>query len=484
MLKPYFRAGYPALAVETAEERRLVKESLAEFDDTEVLGISSQGGLIDLRRRVPKDPAANYAKAFAYASSYVCVVFVFDWQHVCRSPGGYRPFLMAVDAIKKRGSMVVFVAPHWELPAELAHEMPVLEHRLPDREGLKAAIRTVAKALKKDIPDDAALLDAASGLTLSEAENAAALSAVQSGCLDAATIEAEKIRIVRQQSGLEISPPTSLGEVGGLSNLKRWVDEEVLPSRRDPQLAVRAALLVGQPGTGKSLAARAIGGAMGIPVIRLDLAACRGQYVGQTEGAVRAALRTADAVAPCVLWVDEIDSGLGGHASSAQTDGGVTLGVLSILLTWMQEHQSPVLLLATANYPDRIPPALLRPGRMDRVWAVDLPTIPERQEIAAIHLRRLGCDDSLADHVASLTEGYSGAEIAGAILSAARRTRRRIDEPAIEQAVSAIVPLSRSRAGELEKMREWARAYALPANTTEDSPANNGERYIRLDLED
>jgi ATP-dependent 26S proteasome regulatory subunit len=487
-LRPYLLAGYPAVALETAEERRLIQHILSQItSDIPVWQIAAAGGLVALKNTGAADPSCAYAAAFQRAAKTTCILVVLDWHHVCRSPSGYRPLLASWQGIKAKQSCVLLIAPRWELPPELQHSIPVLQVPLPGREELAQLLEKVRSPEGEPVVLEEetrqAILDAASGLTVEEAENAVALSMVRSQFTrpDPAQIEAEKIRLVRATCGLEMARGLSLDQVGGYGHLKRWVREEVIPHRRDPVLRVRAALLVGPPGTGKSMACRAVGGALGMPVIRLDLAACRGQYVGQTESAVRTALQVADAVAPCVLWCDEIDSALGGHASSAHTDGGVTLGVLSLLLTWLQEHESEVLFLGTANYPERIPPAFLRPGRLDAIWALDLPCLSERAEIARIHLERTGCAiDGHPQQIAQLTPDYSGAEIAAVVLTAARRTRRQFTAQALEEAVQRITPLARSRAEELEKMRQWARAYAQPAGgEEEDTDAPKGRQVRR-----
>lgn len=478
-LRRYHAANYPAVAVTTAEERRLTAQICAETDpEIPVYLIAAGTGLRDARSGRAVDPQATYPGAWAKAEKESAVVIALDWQHLSRSAAGYRPLLDALPAIRQQRSIVVLAAPTWTLPDELRHALPVLDHDLPTREQLESAARLIAGSNGIEINGETpAILDAMAGLTLAAAEDAAALAYLESGTLDPAIISREKVRTVRQQSGLEIAAPADLSQVGGLAALKRWAQEEIAPHRRDPQLRVKAGLLVGPPGTGKSLACRAIGSALGCPVARADLASARGRYVGQTEDTVKAILRTADAISPCVLWLDEIDSALGGHSSSASTDGGVTLGVLSILLTWMQEHTTDVTLLATANRVELIPPALLRPGRVDAIWSVDLPTRQEREEIARIHLNRLKCAPDHAQRIGHGAEDYSGAEIEAVCLTAARRSNRTLSPAIVETAIASVTPLARSRADDLAKMRQWSQTYARPAN---DRPEDAGEsRKIR-----
>lgn len=477
MLLPYFMAGYPSIAVEVADEWRFKNEILKLIEEVEkidekkgFLEITSLGQL----RSIPNGNVVNenmsFDEAFHWATRKSCVLVVYDWYRIADNFGalGYRSLLNSLQEVKKQQSFIILVAPSWRLPEELKVYVPVLKHGLPKRDELRSALTVIEQNSGRKAKDADAVLDAASGLSLSFAEDTMALAVVQSGEISPAYIEAEKIKLIRQQTGLEITTKVSLEDVGGLEKLKKWIVNEVVPFRRDPQLAVRATLFVGPPGTGKSHMAKAMGSLLNIPVIRLDLAACRGQYVGQTESTVKSALNTVDAVAPCVLWVDEVDSALGGHVSSAATDGGVTLSVLSIFLTWMQEHDSDVILVATANYPERIPPAFLRPGRLDAIWAVDLPNFEERKAIAGIHFRKLGCNvsEQLCTCVAKNSEEFSGAEVANAVLSAARKTNRKITEEAVVRSCSEIIPLAVSRSEEIRKMREWAKTYARSAHET------------------
>jgi len=488
MFLKYFKAAYPVLAVETFEEWRVAKTIHAEVTEymskkenkgrwANVYFIGVRGGLYDLNRNRIVDDSATYEQVWQMASSSSMIVIVADFRHLCVSPAHYRPLLNAIPGFKRCGSTIVLAGPVWKLPEELQHIAPVIEYPLPTREELKAALQVIvsnvnAKAtgasqrLPDPLPNEQEILDAAAGLTMEEAENVIALALRPDG-IDHHVVLTEKMRLVRQTTGLSILQPQPLEVLGGLSNFKKWLQEEVVPNKRDLDLAVRAMLFIGPPGTGKSLAARCLAKALEYPIIGLDLAACRGQYVGATESNVRRALQMADAVAPSILRLDEIDSALGGYASSAHTDGGVTLNVLSMLQTWLQDNKKPIVVVGTANYPDRIPPALMRAGRMDAIWVFDLPTTEERREIARIHLRRFVDNnqaEKFADVIANLTEGYTGAEIEGIVKTAARVTQRKLRHDVIMTAVDTVVPLSRSKAEEINNMRKWGEKFARFAN--------------------
>lgn len=465
-------AGFPIVAVATVEEERFLTALCAALPpDAPVWTIHCLGGMRDARTGKVVDAKATYPSAFsAAAAKHDSVLVVYDYQHVIRNPAGYRQIRDQLPALKARGSMIVLVAPHWELPPEIRHEVPVIHWQLPTKEQLGVALDVCLRSVGETADDRTrkAALDAASGLTLSEAEGAFALSLAQHRRLDRTAIEARKLEVIRQTGYLQVSPPTDLTSIGGLGELRRYISEEVVSSWDDPDLRVRGVLLVGVPGTGKSLSARAFGAALQCPVVRLDLGAVKGSLVGESERNLRHALAVCDAVAPAVVWLDEVEKAVGGYASSARTDSGVTLGLVGALLTWMQERKSQTVVVATCNDYSALPPELTRAGRFDERFFVDLPTRVEREEIAAVHLRRFGANGECACTLATLSEGWTGAEIEQCVLSAARRTRRAITPAAIEDAAREIRPISRVRAKEIDELRQWARDALRRANTPDD----------------
>jgi len=475
----YLRAGYPLLAVETADERAFVTrayEELSSFANERGTTIQvfwhRQTGLEQITgppgRSEPARATLQEAVQQARAASRT-VVFLSDLQRILQNPGVYRVLLDAIPSLRRNQSMLVLLAPHFDLPQELLHEVAVLVDPLPTREQLRRPLDVVVRGSNAAVEDEAALLDAAAGLTTLEAENAFALSVIERGKLDPEVVWREKMRLVRQTGYLEVWQPVSPDRVGGLDLLKHYIAEEVVPSKDDPDLRVRGILLVGVPGTGKSLSAKAAAALLGWPVLRMDIGALKGSLVGQSEANIRAALRLADAVAPAVLWIDEIEKGVGGYRSSAVTDGGTTLSMVGTLLTWMQEHESPVIVIATCNDYSKLPTELTRPGRFDERFFVDLPTSSERVEIARIHIRRFQEDDGAAEVAAEL-EGYTGAEIEAAVKSAARRTGRRITAEALREAARAIRPIAETAAEEIQALRTWARRALRPASSSQEDP--------------
>lgn len=247
-------------------------------------------------------------------------------------------------------------------------------------------------------------------------------------------------------------------EVGGLSNLKRWLAE-----RQDIFLEGKAVdlpkgvLLVGVQGGGKSLAAKAVAGLWGLPLLRLDFACLYNKFFGETERNLREALLLAEQMAPCVLWMDEVEKGL----ASGDHDGGVSQRVLGTLLTWMAERKAPVFVVATANAIARLPPELVRKGRFDELFFVDLPDAAIRAEIFRIHLARRELEPAGFDlaQLAAASEGFSGAEIEQLVVSAlyaAQAQQQAVDQGLLLQGIQGTAPLSVVMAEDLEALRAWA----------------------------
>jgi SpoVK/Ycf46/Vps4 family AAA+-type ATPase len=255
-------------------------------------------------------------------------------------------------------------------------------------------------------------------------------------------------------------------ELGGLRNLKRWLAdrEQVFLAGKADDLP-KGVLLVGVQGGGKSLASKAVAGLWGLPLLRLDFTCLYNNFFGETEHNLREALQLAEQMAPCVRWMDEIEKGL----ASGEQDGGVSQRVLGTLLTWMAERKSPVFMVAMANAADRLPPELVRKGRFDELFFVDLPAVEVRAEIFRIHLQRRELAPELFDLVqlAAVSEGFSGAEIEQSVVStlyAAQARQQTADQALLVQSIHSSAPLSVVMTEDLAQLRAWAQGRTVSAD--------------------
>lgn len=379
--------------------------------------------------------------------------------------------------------LIVLSTPLPGLPLDLRKEVPTLELALPGVDDLQQVLNDTATALDVEASADEALLDAARGLTVMEARLAFGKAAAELGRLDhraVPLVSREKERIIKQSEVLEYYPSDiQMTDVGGLDELKGWLDRRGRAfgaGARDFGLdPPKGVLLLGVQGCGKSLLAKAVAATWQFPLLRFDMGKVFGGIVGQSEGNIRTALQVAQALAPCVLWIDEIEKGLAGMGSSDQTDGGTTARVVGTLLTWMQEKREPVFVVATANRIDMLPPELLRKGRFDEIFFVDLPPRETREKILAIHLekkQRNPSEFNLAD-LANNSQGFSGAELEEAVregLFDAFAEGRELCTEHIEHALKKTFPLSLTMREQIDNLRKWAKVRARLASGLEAEP--------------
>ena len=394
-----------------------------------------------------------------------------------------RALREAIDAFRKAEGCVILVDHQENLPAIIAAESTRLELSLPGLEELERIVRNTLARLAMDQPVEAKLsrrelqtmLRNLSGLTRRQAEQIIVDSVIDDRQLDLADINAilaHKRRRMQHDGVLEyVEAPVDLDEVGGLSALKQW-----LAHRRDAfseeaaafgLCAPRGILMLGVQGAGKSMASKAIATAWQRPLLRLDPGALYDRYVGESERRLREALHQAEMMAPIILWIDEIEKGFA-SAASHSTDGGLSQRMFGTLLTWMQEHRAPVFLVATANDIQALPPELLRKGRFDEIFFVDLPSRTVRRQIFAIHLARRNRDPEKFDleALAAASEGYSGAEIEQCVLGAlheAFASKREIDTAALVEAIRRSPPLSVTMAERIDALRDWSQGRCVPA---------------------
>lgn len=393
------------------------------------------------------------------------------------------------QAPRDEARSVVVLTPSSEVPPELAGHAVVIDWPLPDRAEIAALLDAAIAALPDELRASAApngtreaSIDAAVGLTAEEAQACYAKSLVTSRRIEPAAVAAEKKRVIAREKVLEwVDPiPGGLQAVGGLEALKGWLVSRRAAfgerARAYGLPAPKGALLVGVPGCGKSLTAKAIAAAWGMPLLRLDMGALRSKWVGESEGNIRKALKVAETVAPCVLWLDEIEKALAG-ATQGAADGGTSADALGAVLSWMQDRAGSVFVVATANDVTALPPELLRKGRFDELFFVDLPDKEERAHIVAVstssHGRALPISDCY--DVAAVTEGFTGAELAAlvpdAMFSAFADGERGITADDLKTAAALTVPLSKTAGEKIAKLREWANGRARNASTTSTTTA-------------
>jgi SpoVK/Ycf46/Vps4 family AAA+-type ATPase len=383
----------------------------------------------------------------------------------------------------RRSGALVITGTGLDFPPALRQLVATMPLPVPSESELRSLIQHIARdmgrrsavSVRLTAADEARMLQSLRGLTLLEAEKVLTRAIVEDGILDGADIvhvlDAKK-RLVEQEGVLEYYPAEeSLADVAGMDGLKEWLRRRsgVLT---DPDRArafgldfPRGLLLIGVPGCGKSLCARTVAAEWKLPLLRMDTASLYNRFVGETENNFRRAMRTAEAVAPCVLFIDELEKAF---ATGGAEDGGVSMRVLGTFLTWLQERKAPVFVVATANDVARLPPEFLRKGRFDETFFVDLPEPAARAEILAIHLRRRRQDPGEFDLpvVAAATRGFSGAEIEQVIVSAlyaAFAADAPLTTAQLLREAAATRPLSVMMAEKIAALRAWAAGRTVPA---------------------
>jgi SpoVK/Ycf46/Vps4 family AAA+-type ATPase len=336
--------------------------------------------------------------------------------------------------LKTQFTTAIVVAPALKLPDELEKDVSVVDVPLPSKADLLELLKDIARVVTKNKratvelnrEQAEALVSAAHGLTLAEAENAFAKAIAQDNRLDSNDVKLlldEKSQVVRKSGLLEYhATDHSLADIGGLDSLKRWLERRQKAFSDDARAfglpEPKGVLLLGVQGCGKSLTAKSIATSWRLPLVRLDMGRIYSGYIGSSEENLRRAIRVVESLAPVVLWVDEIEKGLAG-AGGGGNDTGVSARVFGTLLTWLQEKTAPVFVVATANRIDSLPPELLRKGRFDEIFFIDLPTMEERRAILSLQLSRRRRDPAAfpLEQLAKATESFSGAELEQVVIS-------------------------------------------------------------------
>lgn len=472
-LEVYLRARFTLMVLVTAEEERALSGIKAVCDRTNrpCLTWDMADGFQPLAGKAASIPAAKdpLSALEQVDKAEGDSIFVLKDFHECwNNPQVKRKLRTLAQRLKFTRKSILVTTPASKVPGELKDDAVVVELPPPDarelEETLEHLTRTPGVTVNLTELGREKLVQAALGLTTSQAQRVFARAIVMDGVLDdrdIGLVTEEKKQIIRESESLEFyAVMETPDDVGGLGVLKEWLrlrERAFTQEARDYGLPPpKGIALIGIPGTGKSLTAKMIGGLWRLPLLRLDAGALFGSLVGESEERTRRALRLAETVAPCVLWVDEMEKAF----SFGGSDGGTSQRVFGSILSWMQEKKAPVFVVATANNIASLPPELLRKGRFDEIFFLDLPTMPERQEIFAVHLRkrnRLPQDFEIAA-LARESEGYVGAELEQAIFDAmylAFNERREFSTADVSAALKRQVPLSVSQRETIQALRGW-----------------------------
>ena len=468
-------AGTPVIYLVTSEEERALAlaRAAAEGFDAQFATWSSHRGL------VPQAPHARSpveALDALLAAPAPLLAVLLDFHVALRDPAVARAVRDAVPRLAAEGRCLVIVAPRLELPAGLAESVATLRLPLPGLEELAAVLDQVREATEAPLPDAAArhrILTSARGFSEGQARRAFTRALRHDPALGAgaaSSILEEKRRLLARDLGLEVVESVESAEhLGGLSSFKGWLEERAQAFQPEAAgfglPAPRGVLLVGVQGCGKSLAAKVAAGRFGIPLVRLDLPRVLGRE--GAEESLATALEAAEAIAPVALWVDEIEKGFAG---SAPGQGGEARAarLLGSFSTWLQEREGSVFVVATANDVTRLPPELLRRGRFDELFFVDLPDLEARREILALHLRRRQRDPEQLDlaALAELCADFSGAELEQVVVGGLHRAfamARQLETADLRRMAQDLVPLFKTYEEQIKALREWARGRARVA---------------------
>lgn len=483
-LQLLFNSHIPVIYIETHEELRtldLLKQVRFQlgrpgYKWTVTEGLVNLGMAITLDEELVEPvKALSHIKQAAQPGIYILI----DFHPYLKDPVHVRllkDIALQHDEIQKT---LVFISHQVEMPEELKAYSARFELNLPDNYSIKKIVKETADkwsmmhAGNKVKADKAAyeiLVKNLSGLTAADVRRLANKAIFDDGAIehsDIPNVMKAKYDLLNKDGILHFEYETEkFSDIGGFSNLKQWLEKRQLAFSDDTSVLDRpkGVLLLGVQGCGKSLAAKAVAGVWGIPLLRFDLGAMYNKYHGETERNLRETLKSAEVMAPCVLWIDEIEKAL----SHSDSDNGTSKRVLGSLLTWMAENKNKVFIVATANDIEALPPELIRKGRLDEIFFVDLPGMKTRMNIFEIHLRKRDEDPVHFDIalMAKKAEGFSGAEIEQAVVSAlysAHTAQRPLTDKDLAAELEMTRPLSIVMKEKIDYLRQWSSERTVPA---------------------
>lgn len=489
-LSTYISAGYAALYAVTHEEDRITASIVKIAADIkgkkgkpyEVWQWTVTAGLSNAEGETLDKTADPLAALVAFSDHNVVkgepigtkipnrsVVILKDFHLFLKNPPPIliRRLKEAITIGRASNRCLIIMGCALHLPPELEKEIAVVEFTLPSRDELKVIAESIAKDAGQELNGSTEpILDAMSGLTINEAGDAAAYSVVERGSIDADTIAEIKAKTLKKGGILEvIKPGVTFSDLGGLTELKSWVSKRKMAFTNEAVTyglpKPRGVCLYGIQGAGKSFATRAIASELGCPLIKLDAGKLFGGLVGSSEANVRSVIHQVESFGKCVLMIDEIDKGFAGMTGGHDGDSGTTRRVIGTFLTWMSDKTSPVFIVATANDLTRLPPELLRKGRWDELFFIDLPTASERVEIWKVQISRRNRKHEAfdLDALASATNEWTGAEIEALFGEGLYHAFDAGVEPTTELLVSLskdTMPLSKTMAEPMEHLRQWS----------------------------
>lgn len=475
MLK-YLKAGYPCLWVQTYEQFRILKEAIPLLEGSYKIYIwdlmdgiqmwdKEKKKLVSVNANGPIKDGDSPLKPLEFLTNKdntKCVLFASNFHKFINAVPVMQKIQNSVPILKsqKIGNHFIILAPTTDIPIELDRFFTIIDYPLPKRDSIENTIKIICNSTspKQPTPEEpfmTTLVESAQGLTQFELENAMALSLVTDKKLSPEIIMDQKAQLVRKNSSLTLDRHDDTFEtIGGLENLKDFARMTI----RSP--LARGLMLLGVPGTGKSSITKALGKETGLPTLSLDMARLFGSRVGESENKMKQALQVVDAMAPCILRVDEIEKGLSGAHSSHVSDAGTTARVVGSFLQWLQDHTSRVYTIATANEVRTIPTPFLRSERWDAIFFLDLPSPAERDQIFKIWSKFYDITPSKTNPVPD-TFNLTGAEI---------KTMCRISKmcnSSLQEALQYVVPIYKIMDKEIAELREWAKQRAIPASKQE-----------------
>jgi len=485
-LKTLVLSYHPAIAFDTVEEERVeaLADAVGEELQIPVYTWALTRGIVRKPTGHPSGETREPAALLAHLRSLRAhgIYLLKDFARHLSDPEVCRAFRDAAQELAQAKASMWIVGAGHDLPADAAAHIVHFPLELPTKKELGEVVMTVVRSLRDRSPakvelskaDLERLLGALAGLTLNQARQAVARAVLRDGMLHAGDIPdilAAKAEMLGQDGLLEYFPAEdNAWELGGFAGLKAWLDRAKVgftPEAAELGLPPpRGLLLAGVQGCGKSLAAKFVARSWGLALVKLDAGRLYSKWAGESERNLRRVIALAESMAPVVLWIDELEKSFASFGSS-EYDGGTSQRIFATLLSWMQEKKKPVFLVATANDVFRLPPELMRKGRFDELFFVDLPSVAERKSIFEIHLKRRKQDPTGFDLAAlvAASEGMSGAEIEQAVVASLYRSlheKRPLDGAMLQRELANTVPLSVTRREDVEKLRDLAKGRFVP----------------------